>query len=47
MSVQDHITGLFVAGLFYWFIDDELAAATCWKSAVQILNSNITCVGET
>jgi hypothetical protein len=37
MDLSEHISGLTVAGFYYWFTDNELGAITCWKAGVAIL----------
>lgn len=37
MSLNEHITGLLVAGFYYWLTDNELGATTCWQAGVAIL----------
>lgn len=37
MSFREHLSGLFVAGVYYWLQDDELGANTCWHTALILL----------
>jgi hypothetical protein len=37
LSLSEHITGLFVAGYYYWFIGNDLGAESCWEAGVAIL----------
>ena len=46
MTKNDHVTALFVGGLYYWFMDQEDTAALCWRTAVEILDMSIPMVGE-
>ncbi len=46
MTKNDHVTALFVGGLYYWFVDQEDTAEMCWRTAVEILGMNIELVGE-
>ena len=46
MTKSEHVTALFVGGLYYWFMDQEDTAAMCWHTAVDILGMSIELVGE-
>jgi hypothetical protein len=41
MNISDHVTALFVGGLYYLFIGDEETADMCWHTAVQIVSMNV------
>lgn len=39
-SKSEHITALFVGGLYYWFAkNDRQSADLCWRTAVDILEN--------
>lgn len=46
MTKNEHVTALFVGGLYYWFMDDEATAKMCWYTAVEILGMSFELVGE-
>jgi hypothetical protein len=46
MSKSEHISALFIGGLFYWIVGEEATAAMCWKTAVDILGMNVIMVGD-
>jgi hypothetical protein len=47
MSLSEHVTALFVGGLYYWWIGDRQAADLCWRSGAQVLQwyGNKSCLG--
>lgn len=45
ISAADYATALFITGWHYWFIDDELGAAVCWATALDVINT-VSFVGE-
>ena len=46
MRTQDHVTALFVGGLYYLLIGDSATADMCWRTAVQIIDMKPTYVGD-
>jgi hypothetical protein len=46
MKTADHVTALFVGGLYYWFIGEEATADMLWRTAVDIHHLNVPMVGE-
>jgi hypothetical protein len=42
ISFREHISGLFVAGVYFWLVGDELGADTCWETANTLLDNTIT-----
>ena len=46
MTKSDHITALFVGGVYYWLMGEEATADMCWRTAVDILDMNCQLVGE-
>lgn len=36
--INEYITGMFVAGMYYWLMGDELSAAICWKTGADVVN---------
>ena len=50
-SKSEHITALFVGGLYYWFAkNDRQTSDLCWRTAKDILNHcifiNIKVIGK-
>lgn len=41
ISFREHISGLFIAGVYYWLTGDELGANTCWGTANTLLDNTI------
>jgi len=37
LNLSEHIAGLTMVGFYYLFMDNELGAETCWKTAVKLL----------
>lgn len=37
ITFQQHLAGLFVAGVYYSLMDDALGASVCFKTAVSML----------
>jgi hypothetical protein len=46
MSLSEHVTALFVGGLYYWFIGQEATADMCWRTATQIIDMKPSYVGD-
>ncbi len=47
MSKSEHVTALFVGGLYHLFCkNDKQVADMCWRTAVDILSMNFKVVGE-
>lgn len=46
MTKNEHVTALFVGGWYYWFMDEEVTAELCWRTAVDILGMSFELVGE-
>jgi hypothetical protein len=46
MTKNEHVTALFVGGLYYWLIDEERTAEMCWRTAADILHMAVEIVGE-
>jgi hypothetical protein len=36
-ELKEYITGMFVAGVYYWFVGNELNASICWDTGVYVL----------
>jgi hypothetical protein len=45
ITFRQHLSGLFIAGLYYSLMDDDLGASICFDTAVSILNTNALTVG--
>ena len=37
MNKLEHITALFVGGLYYWLYGDRQLADLCWRTGVDVL----------
>lgn len=46
MKTSDYVTSLFVGGVYYWLIGEELTADMLWRTAVEVLHMNPVMVGE-
>jgi hypothetical protein len=46
MSLSDHVTALFVGGLYYLLIGDSATADMCWRTAVQVIDMKPRVIGE-
>ncbi len=44
--MSEHVTALFVGGLYYWWKGDEATADLCWRTGVEVLNMGYLLVGE-
>lgn len=45
-NTYKHIQALFISALYYWIIDDELAAQTCLEVAAQVSQLTGGFIGE-
>lgn len=44
--MSEHVTALFVGGLYYWFMDDEATADLCWRTGVEVFHMRHYFVAE-
>lgn len=41
ITFRQHLSGLFIAGIYYSLSDDILGAKVCFETAVSLLQANI------
>ena len=46
MSLSEHVTALFVGGLYYFLTGDSATADMCSRTAVQIIDMKPATVGD-
>lgn len=47
MKMSDHVTALFVGGLYYWFVKgDRQLADLCWRTGADVLTMGNRFVGQ-
>lgn len=46
MSLNDHVTALFIGGLYYLLAGDTATADMCWRTAVQIIDMKPATIGD-
>jgi hypothetical protein len=46
MKTSDYVTSLFFGGVYYWLTGEEATADMLWRTAVDILNMQVSTIGE-